>query len=46
MESDIKNHFKFKLPNLNSKEEEDTIAALKNKLNEYIGPVEHISRSR
>lgn len=45
MESDIRNHFRFKLPNLSTKEEEDTIVMLKSKLNEHIGPVEHITRS-
>lgn len=33
VESDIKNHFRFKLPNLSGKEEEDSVIMLKSKLN-------------
>lgn len=33
VESDVKNHFRFKLPSLTTKEEEDTIIMLKTKLN-------------
>ena len=45
-ESDIKNHFTFKIKPLSEKEELDTIAMLKQKLNECVGPVEHITRIR
>lgn len=36
----------FKLKHLTEKEEIETLAVIKQKLTEYVGPVEHITRSR
>lgn len=45
-ESDIKNHFVFKIKPLSEKEELERVSMLKQKLNECVGPVEHITRIR